>query len=128
MLFPFTQRNTNRVLVIEDDDGIRSLLVEYLESAGYTVDAAQDGVEGLFYARASAPDVVVLDLNMPRMDGESFLDVWRRNQRLAAVPVVIYSGEPGDYAMAKRLGARAYLLKPVDLDVLQAVVDRVATT
>jgi two-component system, chemotaxis family, chemotaxis protein CheY len=116
-----------RVLIVEDDQKLRTMLVKYLRGSGYTVDEAEDGAKGLACMQANPPDAVILDVQMPEMDGPSFLRTARGDPRLAAVPVVVYSGSPTDQQTAQELGARAYLMKPVDLDVLRAVLDRLTT-
>jgi two-component system, OmpR family, phosphate regulon response regulator PhoB len=117
-----------RVLVVEDDQRLRRLLTHYLRRVGYVVDEASDGAEGLARMASTVPDVVVLDLMMPGIGGVEFMAACRGDPRLMAVPVVVYSGAPADEESATQLGARAYLMKPVDLDVLRAVVERVSTS
>jgi CheY-like chemotaxis protein len=119
--------NGRRVLLVEDDDRLRVMLARYLRQSGYAVDEATNGAEGLTAMRAQVPDAVVLDVLMPEMDGPTFLSTARGDPRLAAIPVVVYSGSPADEVAATEIGARAYLMKPVDLDVLRAVLDRLTT-
>src|ERR671933_1569891 len=119
--------SARRVLIVEDDQKLRRMLVKYLRGSGYTVDEAEDGAKGLACMQAHPPDAVILDVQMPELDGPAFLKQARGNPRLAAVPVVVYSGSPTDQQTASELGARAYLMKPVDLDVLRAVLDRLTT-
>jgi two-component system response regulator HydG len=113
------------VLVAEDDLSQRAMIVEYLRDEGFAVDAAGNGATALERARASPPDLLLLDVNMPTMDGPSLLSVWTEDARLAAVPVVLVSGTPGLPQIAQRFGVRATLAKPFDLDVLRAVVEQV---
>jgi DNA-binding response OmpR family regulator len=116
------------VVVVEDDPRLRRMLVTYLTRAGYEVQEAEDGAQALAAMQTAIPDAVLLDLQMPRMNGAEFLAACRGDPRLATVPVVVYSGAPSDEVTAEQLGARAYLMKPVDLDVLRAVMDRVTTS
>lgn len=101
------------VLVIEDDEDAREVLCELLEFEGYDVVQAGNGKEGLeVAARTPGVDVILLDVRMPQMDGREFLDARARDEKLAAVPVIVVS------AWASRLeheGARARLTKPVNL-------------
>ena len=115
------------MLLVEDDGRLRKMLVRYLRTSGYAVDEAEDGAEGLSRLRERPPDAVVLDVQMPKLDGPGFLTALRGEPRLASIPVVVYSGSPADQSTATELGARAYLMKPVDLDVLRAVLDRLTT-
>jgi len=114
-----------RILVVEDDPRLRTLLARYLRGVGYVVDEAENGAEALAKMAGRPPDAVLLDMVMPQVNGPEFLATTRNDPRLAAVPVVILSGAPADEQSAKELGARAYLMKPIDLDVLKAVIDRV---
>jgi len=128
MLRPLAGPGARHIVVVEDDPRLRKMIVTYLNRAGYEVQEAEDGAQGLAAMQTAIPDAVLLDLQMPRMNGVEFLAACRSDPRLATVPVVVYSGAPSDEATAEQLGARAYLMKPVDLDVLRAVMDRVTTT
>ena len=128
MLRPVAGPGARQVLVVDDNGKLRKMLADYLRRAGYAVDEAEDGAAALVCMRSSLPDAVLLDLQMPRMNGAEFLAACRDDPRLMAVPVVVYSGAPADEVTAQQLGARAYLMKPVDLDVLRAVMDRVTTS
>jgi CheY-like chemotaxis protein len=115
-----------RVLVVEDERTIRRSIAGYLEDAGYTVDEAENGAEALERIRAATPDVVVLDLLMPVMGGRAFVAALRQDVRYGAVPVVLLSAAHDLPAAAEELQPRASLAKPIDLDVLLAVLDRVS--
>ena len=128
MLRPVAGAGARQVVVVEDDPRLRRMLVSYLNRAGYEVREAEDGVQALAAIQSAIPDAVLLDLQMPHMNGAEFLAACRSDPRLATVPVVVYSGAPSDEVTAEQLGARAYLMKPVDLDVLRAVIDRVTTS
>jgi two-component system KDP operon response regulator KdpE len=100
-----------RVLVVDDEAHIRVALTRALEARGYTVDQAADGAEALDRVAIAAPDLVVLDLNMPVMDG---LEVCRRLRTWSAVPILILSvrDDEVDKVAALDLGADDYLTKP----------------
>ena len=115
-----------RVLVVEDERTIRRSIAGYLEDAGYTVDEAENGADALNRMREALPDVVVLDLLMPIMGGRAFVQACREDVRLGAVPVVLLSAAHDLAQATEQLQPRASLAKPVDLDVLLAVVDRVS--
>jgi len=112
--------------VVEDERTIRHSIAGYLEDAGYTVDEAENGAEALNRMRDAIPDVVVLDLLMPIMGGRAFVQACREDARLGAVPVVLLSAAHDLAQATEQLQPRASLAKPVDLDVLLAVVDRVS--
>lgn len=113
-----------RVLVIEDDADIRGMIAEALSLEGYVVAEAGDGVEGLERARERRPDVILLDLMMPRMDGHGFREQQVRDPALATVPVVIVSACPDDRMHGPP--AAGHLRKPFDLEDLLAMVGRIS--
>ena len=113
-LAPLTAPNTpmpRTVLVVDDDPHIRALLVFAFEKAGMAVREAGDGEEALAEVARAAPDLVVLDINMPRMDG---LEVCRRLRATSEVPVLFLSSrdEEFDRVLGIELGADDYVVKP----------------
>jgi len=106
-----------RVEVIEDERGIRDFLERALRQAGFDIQSASDGVEGLQLARGWRPDVIVLDLMLPKLDGMSLLPMIRRE---TDAPVLILSarGDVADRIEGLARGADDYLPKPFDLDEL----------
>lgn len=80
--------SVRRVLVVEDDPGTRDLLVELLSGDGYETRVAADGLEGIAVANEFRPDVIILDLRLPRMDGRDFLVAYRASAGPAAVVIV----------------------------------------
>ena len=110
-----------RVLVVEDDSYIRQLTIQVLEDEGYAVMAARNGAEALEAVRSTAPELILLDLMMPVLDGVAFLEKCRQLPGCRDVPIVVMSaaGMRGRYA---RLDVEAWIDKPFDLDVLIGVV------
>ncbi len=109
-----------KVLVIEDDAPIREVLVELLEAEGYSVSSAENGLVGLARAREDQPDLILLDLMMPVMDGWTFLAAQIEDARIAHIPVVILSA-------AKNLNevrAAQCLSKPCKISELLTTVER----
>jgi len=106
------------VLVIDDDAELRGALSTLLGLYGYTVVTARDGQAGLDRLRERCPDVIVLDLNMPRMDGRQFRAEQRRldDKRLAAVPVLLMTAAFDAERHAVALQAAALVEKPLDVD------------
>lgn len=105
----------SRVLIVDDDPQIRRLVRMVLEDEGYDVRVAGDGREALAALPEARPEVIVLDLRMPELDGPGFLERYRADGAPCA-PVVLMSGERGEHIEA--LGARVVLPKPFDLDDL----------
>lgn len=115
------QSKARRVLVVDDDREIRELLVDLLSTEGYEVSAAGDGQRALAEARARRPDVILLDLMMPIMNGWEFRDAQLKDLELASVPVVIVS------AFDDTLDVAAVLRKPFQIEEVLATVHRLTT-
>ena len=119
-----------RVLVVDDDETVSDVVSRYLEHAGYDVSVVADGPTALAQAVADPPDLVVLDLMLPGLDG---LEVFRRLRAAAPVPVVMLTarGEESDRLVGLELGADDYVTKPFSPRELvlrvQSVLRRVAT-
>jgi two-component system chemotaxis response regulator CheY len=111
------------VLVVDDAGLVRLYYRDALERAGYAVEEAINGVEALERLLATGADLVIVDVNMPMMDGLTFLRTLRR-QALpeAGVPALVTSTEsrPQDLAAAREAGANFYLVKPIDQATLVA--------
>jgi two-component system, chemotaxis family, chemotaxis protein CheY len=118
-----------RLLVVEDDAAIRGLVSEALRDDGYQVREAANGVEALETVREALPDLIVLDLMMPIMNGWTFLEEWRRTSSCAKVPVVVTSAAhdlPRSADRLRTMGVRTCLAKPFDMEGLLALVERYA--
>ncbi len=103
-----------RALVVEDDPDIVELLVHYLKAEGFSVDAAADGRKGLERLRAEAYQLVILDLQLPGMDGLTLCTEIRRDRRTKDVPVVMLTarGDEADRIVGLEMGADDYVVKP----------------
>ena len=112
------------VLVVDDQESLRQLIRVNLELEGYTVVEAADGVECLEQARRWHPDVITLDVVMPRLDGLTVAAELNADAELAAIPVIVVttSGRPADMVRARAAGVDAYLTKPYDPDELVQAV------
>lgn len=110
-----------RILIIEDDEGIVKLLKKALIYEGYQVDAAFDGETGLIMARDHYPDLVILDWMLPGLDG---LEVCQRLRTGGGVPILMVTAKDslGDRIMGLDAGADDYVIKPFELDELLARV------
>lgn len=84
---------TRKVLLVEDNVSVRELLRVLLETEGYEIVEATDGSDGLAQAEQSLPDLMILDLMMPGLDGESVLSRLRSHPQLSEVPVLVVSGK-----------------------------------
>jgi PAS domain S-box-containing protein len=117
-----------RVLLVEDNDTQRALFAEALEERGFVVETAGSGTEALAKAAGRPPDVVVMDVQMPGMDGLEATRLLRATTALARVPVLALTAlaMPGDRERCREAGADEYLAKPVPLGVLAGAVLRLA--
>jgi len=109
-------RLPGRVLVVDDSSLVRLYFREALGRAGFAVDEAINGIEAMEKVLAGDIDLVIVDINMPRMDGVTFLRTLRRSSSAAAMlPALVISTEAGedDREQARAAGANFYLVKPV---------------
>lgn len=111
-----------RILVVEDDTSIRELLVELLESEGYAVSSANNGLEGLKFLEHHRPDLILIDLMMPVMDGYSFRTEQLKNSKWAEIPTVVMSAEANAKEKMRNFNITAFLSKPVELDMILKTV------
>lgn len=115
----------SRIVLVEDDEGIAEMLCLNLEVAGHHVSLAQDGISGLELARSGAPDVVLLDLMLPGINGA---EVCRRLRRCSDAPVIMLSAHDGkelDAVIGSNLGADDYIAKPFSVGELLARISSV---
>lgn len=110
-----------RILLVEDDPSIREITALGLRAAGFEVETAADGAEGLERWRADGPDLVLLDVMLPRLDG---LEVCRAIRRESTVPIVMLTarGDTVDVVVGLESGADDYVTKPYEMPVLVARV------
>ncbi len=115
--------SNHTVLVIDDDPAARELMRRFLSQEGFTVATAADGEEGLRLARQLHPDVITLDVMMPRMDGWAVLTQLKSTPELSDIPVIIVT-ITDDKRLGFSLGAADYMTKPVDRQRLIGVLRR----
>jgi two-component system response regulator HydG len=113
-----------KILIVDDEPSARSGLEKLLTMKGHRVELAEDGVEALERVNESAPDVVVTDLKMPRMDGLEL--VGKLREKHASVPVIVVTafGDVSTAVEAMRRGAEHYLVKPIDFGELEVAIAR----
>lgn len=114
------------ILVVEDDFFIRDLLIELLEEEGYPVASAANGKEALAYLEVATelPGLILLDLMMPVMDGQQFIQVQQSNPRLQSIPVVVLTASTDTTRLPEEFEPTGYMAKPIELHRL---LDTVAT-
>lgn len=112
-----------KILLIEDEELILNLLQRKLEKEGYKVTVARDGEEGMEKMRRNLPDIILLDIVMPKMGGFEVMEEVRKDKNLRSIPIIIISnsGQPVELDRAKRLGARDWLIK-TEFDPKEVIV------
>jgi CheY-like chemotaxis protein/signal transduction histidine kinase len=117
------ERSARTVLLVDDDPLVQSIVSQQLEAEGYRVLIAADGERALQLAKEHRPSGVLLDIYLPKLDGWSVLAALKSDPSLSGIPVIILSVEE-QRARGFALGAKEYLLKPVDADRLVSIVRR----
>jgi CheY-like chemotaxis protein len=114
-----------KILIIDDEKLILKTTALLLQRSGMDVTTATDGIEGMAMAEKEIPDVILLDIIMPGMDGWSVLSHFKADSRLSGVPVVVFSGgdQPDSDRLAKERGASAVCGKPFNADDLIKIID-----
>jgi CheY-like chemotaxis protein len=115
-----------RILIIDDDAGVRGVLKTMLERAGYDISVAEGGAEGLELAHGRRPDLVLLDIEMPGMNGFDVCSLMKTDTALSSVPVIIMTGRPlaGIPAQVQAVGAVDLLTKPFERGGLLAKIEK----
>src|SRR4051812_49082591 len=101
-----------KILVIEDDRAIRKALLQVFEPEGYTVTTAQDGAAGVAAFRESRPDMVILDLRMPHLNGQDVCKQIRSESQAVPIIIVTAASDEVDRVLLLELGADDYVTKP----------------
>jgi DNA-binding response OmpR family regulator len=112
------------VLLVDDDPEILEATGSVLREWGYAVDEARDGATALSLARGARPDLMLIDLMMPVMDGWTLIRRLREEKVAEQVPLVVFSADRDAREKAKKLDAQGALRKPFELEELQNVVER----
>jgi two-component system chemotaxis response regulator CheY len=116
------------VLTIDDSRTMRDMLMLALNAAGFDVIQAVDGVHGLEVLSGCDPQVIITDINMPRMDGFGFIEGVRRDARYRGVPILVLTTEsdPAKKDRARQAGATGWIVKPFSSEKLVDAIRRVA--
>lgn len=116
------------VFAVDDSRTMRGMLNMALSGAGFRVTLAEDGVDGLEKLKGLTPDVIISDINMPRLDGFGFIEAVRKDAACAGLPILVLTTEsaPELKARARNLGATGWIVKPFDDVKLVAAIRRVS--
>lgn len=114
-----------RILLVEDEEDLRKMLKFRLEGLNYDVAEAADGLEGLNKARTSKPDLIIMDLMLPKMDGYKVCGLLKPDARFSKIPIIMFTAraQENDKEMAKEVGADAYITKPFEPEVLVGKIE-----
>jgi two-component system, cell cycle response regulator DivK len=117
---------TKKIMVVEDFDDTRSMMKLTLELRGYDVVEAANGQEAVEIAEREQPDLILMDLDLPILDGIAAMHRIRKNVELQNVPVVAVTAYPLSYSRVKAFseGCNEYLAKPIDFDELSSLLTR----
>jgi len=105
-----------KILIVDDEEDIGFSIARRLAAAGYEAICAEDGVEGLRRAQTEKPDLIILDLMLPKMDGYKVCRLLKFDQRYKHIPILMLSArsQQEDIALGRETGAEAYMTKPFD--------------
>ncbi len=113
-----------KILIVDDEPNIILMVGTRLKANGYEVISAEDGQAGLEKAQKESPDLIILDVMLPKMEGYKVCGFLKRDYRYAKIPVLMFTAkaQPEDMDLAKQMGADAYLVKPFKPEELLAKV------
>jgi two-component system cell cycle response regulator DivK len=112
------------LLLIDDDDDFRESLAEFLIFRGYAVQTAESVGSALHLSKVLSPELILLDLSMPVIDGWDFLRERRKDPQLARIPIIVISGSFGVDHRAREAGASEVIKKPFDPNGLLPIIDQ----
>ena len=120
------EKSNRRIMVVEDYDDTRMLLKQALEMLGYSVLEASNGQEAVDIADREHPDLILMDLDLPILDGIAATQRIRQQEHMESVPIVAVTAYPLSYSRVKAFakGCNEYMPKPIDISELARVVDR----
>ena len=118
--------NKKRILIVDDEAELVEMLTTRFESSGYDVDCAYNGQECLERVRNNRPDIIILDIMMPKLDGLHVCRLLKFNEEYQEIPIVFLTarGQDSDKTSGEKVGADFYIVKPFDSSDLVKTVDR----
>jgi len=116
---------SKKILFVDDEQDVLKTLESFFISEGFIVITATDGAQGLSKARAEKPDLVVLDIMLPKIDGYKICRILKFDEKLKKIPVIMLSArvQQEDKELGEEVGADCYITKPVDMGFLAAKVN-----
>jgi DNA-binding response OmpR family regulator len=120
-----------KILIVEDNPGVSEIMARALQRAGYHIFCAADGIEALRLVEKEMPDLILLDLGIPKLPGEEVCRAVRRSEKTRDIPIIMVTGKTRDVdkVFGKVIGANQYITKPFDIEYLvKSVKDLFETT
>ena len=118
------RNDKKRILLVEDEKDMAYAVTLQLEAKGYEVITASDGRDGLDKARAQKPDLIILDLMLPKIDGYKVCRMLKFDDRYLKIPVILFTSraQASDKKIGKEVGANAYITKPFEPRILMSKI------
>lgn len=115
----------NKILIVDDEVLLVEMLKTRLETNGYSVVCAYDGQEGIKIVKTENPDLIILDLMLPKMDGYKVCRMLKFDKRYKNIPIIIFTAkaQDSDKEMSQEVGADAYITKPFDPEILLGKIE-----
>jgi two-component system alkaline phosphatase synthesis response regulator PhoP len=116
---------SKKILLVDDEEDIRKVVAYQLKANGYEVIIAEDGEEGLEKARSEAPDLIILDLMLPKIEGHKVCGLLKNDARYKSIPIILFTAriQKEDVELSKEVGADAHLTKPFETSDLISKVE-----
>ena len=115
---------SKRILIVDDDQALVKMVEAFLVSHGYSVVTAFDGEEGLAQVKTQRPDLIVLDVQMPKMNGYTFVFELKKIDNAASVPIIVLTAKEGMAEIFKVEGVKEYITKPFQTEALLANIKK----
>lgn len=108
--------NRKKILIVDDEAQLVDLIKMRLEKENFEVSVAYDGEEGLQKARSIKPDLIILDIMLPKVDGYMICSLFKRDKRYAQIPIILFTArsQEEDRQLGEKVGADAYIVKPYE--------------
>ncbi len=112
--------NLKKILIVDDEEGIVKVVKMYLEHHDYEVITASEGQEGLEKAKTEKPDLIVLDLMLPKINGYKVCGLLKKDTRYTKIPIILFTAkaQEKDIKLGEEVGADAYIIKPFEPEIL----------